>query len=41
MNRRTFLAWVTVGTLASSFPMALAAYSSSENTDNIYPRRNN
>jgi cytochrome b6-f complex iron-sulfur subunit len=38
MNRRTFLAWVTVGTLASSFPMALAAYSGSDNTDNIASR---
>ncbi|VXD22994.1 QcrA and Rieske domain-containing protein [Planktothrix paucivesiculata] len=38
MNRRTFLAWVGVGSLASSFPVALAACSNPENTANIATR---
>lgn len=38
MNRRTFLAWVGVGSLASFFPVALAACSNSKNTANIATR---
>ena len=33
MDRRTFLSWVGVGTLASSLPIVLAACSSSETTE--------
>ncbi len=33
MDRRTFLSWVGVGTLASSLPVVLAACSSSETTE--------
>ncbi|MBE9146834.1 QcrA and Rieske domain-containing protein [Planktothrix mougeotii] len=32
MNRRTFLAWVSVGSLASFFPMALAVCSEPKDT---------
>jgi len=38
MNRRTFLAWVGVGSLASSFPVALSACSNSKNAANIATR---
>ena len=33
MDRRTFLSWVGVGTLASSLPVVLAACTSSETTE--------
>lgn len=33
MDRRTFLSWVGVGTLASSLPMVIAACTSSETTE--------
>ena len=33
MNRRTFLGWVGVGTLASSLPLVIIACSDSENDD--------
>ncbi|VXD22526.1 Rieske (2Fe-2S) domain protein [Planktothrix serta PCC 8927] len=38
MNRRTFLTWVGVGSLASFFPMALALCSSPKDATNSSPR---
>lgn len=41
MKRRTFLAWVSVGSLASFFPVALAACSNSKNSTNLVTRPDN